>query len=86
MAAKRKKTPAECVAAIVTASMAVRSMTARQLADLVGVHYQTVYNDLKDPNKMTMYRMWLYFTALDVPIDKGLEAFADSFARSLVVQ
>lgn len=84
--AKRKATPAECVANIITAAMAVRDVTAKQLAETVGVHYQTVHNDLKEPNKMTMYRMWLYFVALDVPIDEGLQSFADSFARSLVTR
>ena len=33
---------------------------------------------------MTEQRMWIYFTALGVPVDEGLAAFADSFARSLV--
>lgn len=83
---KRKATPAECVANIVVAAMAVRSVTAKQLAEMAGVHYQTVHNDLKEPERMTMSRMWLYFTALGVPIDEGLESFADSFARSLVVR
>lgn len=83
---KRKVTPAECVAKVITAAMAVREMTAKQLAEKVGVHSNTVHNDLKEPNKMTMYRMWLYFVALEVPVDDGLQSFADSFARSLVTR
>ena len=30
--------------------------------------------------------MWLYFTALGVPVDEGMQAFADIFAKSLTVR
>ena len=82
--AKRKKTPAEIVAGIINAAMGANKFDALQLAEAAGVHQNTVRKDLKDPDGMPMRRMWLYFTALSVPIDEGLEAFADSFARSLI--
>ena len=82
--AKRKKTPAEIVAGIINAAMGANKMDAVQLAETVGIHQNTVRKDLKDPDGMPMQRMWLYFTALSVPVDEGLEAFADSFARSLI--
>lgn len=82
--AQRRKTPPQIVVCIITAAMGATGMTALELADAAGVHANTVRKDLREPETMTIARMWLYFTALDVPIDEGLQAFADSFARSLV--
>lgn len=79
----RKITPAECIGRIIAAAMGASGMTADKLADASYVHANTVRKDLKDPDGMTMQRMWLYFAALGVPVDEGLSAFAESFARSL---
>jgi hypothetical protein len=84
--AARKKTPAEIVKMIICAAMGARQIDSKQLAKLAGVHANTVYNDLKDPDGIPMQRVWLYFTALSVPVDEGLQAFADSFARLLTVR
>ena len=84
--AARKKTPAECVKGIISAAMGSTDISVKQLAKLTGVHANTIYKDIRDPDGMPMSRMWLYFTALGVPVDEGLCAFADSFARSLVVR
>lgn len=80
----RKRTPAQIVAGIISAAMGAGNVTAERLADTVGVHKNTVYKDLRDPDGMPMQRMWLYFSALSVPVDEGLEQFANSFARSLI--
>ena len=85
MAAK-KKTPAQIVKTIISAAMGSADISVGQLAKLTGIHQNTVYKDMRDPDGMPMSRMWLYFTALGVPVDEGLCAFADSFARSLVVR
>lgn len=84
--AARKKTPAQIVSAVIRAAMGAESIDSKTLAKMAGVHVNTVYNDLKDPDGMPMQRMWLYFTSLGVPVDEGLQAFADSFARSLTVR
>jgi len=84
MMARRGRTPAQIVARIITAAMGAQDVPADMLAKAVGVHTNTVRRDLKEPEGMPMDRMWLYFNALHVPIDEGLQAFADSFARFLV--
>lgn len=84
--AARKKTPAQIVKSIISAAMGAQDIDSKQLAKLAGVHVNTVYHDMSDPDGMPMSRVWLYFTALSVPVDEGLQAFADSFARSLVVR
>lgn len=82
----RKRTPAQCVGMIISAAMGAQGVQIDRLADAVGVHPNTIRKDLRDPDGMTMQRMWLYFTALSVPVDDGLAAFADSFAKSLVAR
>lgn len=86
MARVQQKTPAECIGSIIRSAMSAREINAEQLAKLVGVHANTVYSDLHDPDRIQMRRVWLYFTALGVPVDAALQAFADSFARSLVTR
>lgn len=82
----RKRTPAECIGCIISAAMGATGTTADKLADAASVHANTVRKDLRDPDGMTMQRLWIYFTVLGVPVDEGLNAFADSFARSLVAR
>lgn len=84
MARSRRRTPAEIVGTIISAAMGATGVSQDRLAETAHVHVNTVRSDLKDPDKMTMHRMWLYFVALNVPIDDGLKAFADSFSRSLI--
>lgn len=86
MAARQKKTPAQCVGSIITAAMSAQSMTAEELAERSQVHRNTVYRDLKDPDRMQASRMWTYFVVLGVPVDDALQVFAASFARSLVMR
>lgn len=82
--AARKKTPAEIVKTIISAAMGARQIDSKQLAKLAGVHANTVYNDLKDPDGIPMQRVWLYFTILGVPVDDALKRIADSFSQMLV--
>lgn len=81
---KAKKTTPQSIARIIKAAMGANDMDATHLSKVVGVHKNTIYKDLRDPNGMTLERMSLYWTALNVPADEGLAAFADSFSRSLV--
>lgn len=80
---KSNRTPAQIVARIITAAMGAQEVPAERLAKAASVHVNTVRKDLREPEGMPMSRVWIYFMALGVPIDEGLQAFADSFARSL---
>ena len=81
--AKSRRTPSEVMCRILQAAMAANDVTAQELADSSGVHQNTVKSDLRDPDKIKLQRLWLYFLALGVPIDDALAAFAESFARGL---
>ena len=82
--AKARRTPSEIMSRIISAAMAANELTAQDLAKRADVHQNTVYSDLKDPDKITLSRLWIYFLALDVPVDDALAAFAEAFARGIV--
>lgn len=80
----RTKTPSAIIADIIRAAMAAKSMNCDKLADVSRISRTTIYRDLNSPEGMTLDRLWLYFIALDIPTDKALRSFADSFAEELV--
>lgn len=82
--AKRKLSLPECIGKILRAAIADSDMTTEQLGKMCGVHFNTVRSDLRDPCKIDLARLTLYFQALDVPADKCLQAFAESYAVHLV--
>lgn len=83
---QRRRTPARIIGAIISAAMGANGISVSQLSEMTGTHRNTILKDLREPEGMTMQRVWLYFTALEVPIDEGLQAFADSFSRSLIAR
>ena len=82
--ATARRTPSEIIGRIVQAAMAANGVNAQELAKRSNVHPNTVYTDMKNPDKMPLSRLWLYFLALDVPIDDALRAFAEAHARAMV--
>lgn len=82
--AKARRTPSEIMSRIISAAMAANELTAQDLAKRSSVHQNTVYKDLREPDKITLQRLWSYFLSLGVPVDDALEAFAEAFARGLV--
>jgi hypothetical protein len=78
-----KKTPSQVTAGIIRAAMSAESMTIDQLAKLAKVCKRTVSADLIDPERIPQGRLWLYFTALGIPIDGALQNTAAAFAQSL---
>lgn len=81
---KRTKTPSGIIADIIRAAMAAKNINCDKLADMSRISRTTIYRDLGSPEGMTLDRLWLYFIALDIPTDKALRSFADSFAEELV--
>lgn len=81
---KRNKTPSAVISDIIRAAMAAREMNCDKLADLSHTSRTTIYRDLNEPEGMTLQRMWLYFIALEIPTEKALQAFAESFTEGLI--
>ena len=79
-----KRTPSQITAGIIRAAMSKDGTTPQSLAKQMQVHVNTVYSDLRDPDRIPQNRLWLYFTVLGVPIEDALEKIAKEFAFSLV--
>lgn len=80
---KNAKTPPEIIVNIIKAGMGAEEITVNELAKRTGFHTNTVYSDFRDPGKMTQKRLWLYFTAVGIPISDALKVFADQLAAKL---
>lgn len=84
--ARARRTPAQVIGAVIGAAMGARGVTASQLSVMTNTHRNTVYSDLREPEGMPLWRMQLYFIALEIPIEETLQAFADAFSRSLIIR
>ena len=79
-----RKTPSQITAGIIKAAMAHSDNTPQTLAKQMQVHVNTVYSDMRDPDRIPQNRLWMYFTILGVPVDDALKRIADSFSQMLV--
>jgi lambda repressor-like predicted transcriptional regulator len=79
-----KRTPSQITAGIIRAAMSKDGTTPQSLAKQMQVHVNTVYSDLRDPDRIPQNRLWLYFTVLGIPVDDALQRIADSFSAMLV--
>lgn len=80
---KKAKTPPEIIVNIIKAGMGAEEINVKGLAKRTGFHTNTIYSDFRDPGKMTQQRMWLYFTAVGIPISDALKVFADRLSEKL---
>ena len=80
---RASKSPSQITCRIIHAGMSAEGMSVHELAKRTGVHHNTVYNDLRQPEKIPQDRLWLYFTILNVPVDSALECIAQEFAATL---
>ena len=81
---KKGKSPSAITCRIIKAAMGAADMNAEKLAKRMNVHINTVYRDLKEPERIPQDRLWLYFTALGVPVNESLQTIANQFAFSIV--
>lgn len=80
----RKRTPSGIIGDIIRAAMAARNVSCDNLAERTRISRTTIYRDLNTPDGIPLDRLWLYFIALDIPVDRALRSFADSLAEELV--
>ena len=81
----KKLNVAECLGKIIRASIADAGLTNEQVAKMMGISRKTIDTDLKEPIKITLARLVLYFQVLDVPADECLMAFSEAYAKHLVM-
>lgn len=81
---KPKKTPAQILASMIEAAMAIQKVNGQELARRVRTSANTVYSDLNDPDRIPQNRLWLYFTVLDIDCTDTLQAVADRFSATII--
>ena len=78
-------TPPRIIWGLIAAEMSAHDIDAKQLAKLASVHYNTVYSDAREPEKMTLARMSVYFAALGIDPQIMLRPIAHSIAERMIV-
>lgn len=79
----KKNSAPKAIASIIRAAMGAKSINQVQLAKLTGVCQETISNDLSDPAKIRLDRLFIYFAALGLPTNCLIEQFANSLANTL---
>lgn len=72
----RKQTPSTEVWGMIESSLYKNRMHKKDLAKIVGVHPNTVSRDAAYPEQMPIGRMWMYFRALNFPVEKVISAIS----------
>ncbi len=70
-------TPSVCIWSVIEAELNCRRMYKKELAKLVGIHYNTVIRDSAEPERIPQGRLWLYCKSLDIKpedISRALQA------------
>ena len=84
MQKRKPKTPSRIMAGMIEQALKVTGMKKSDLAAAARCSPNTVTNDLKSPERIPQGRMWLYFTALDIPVESVLQGVAYSVADRMI--
>ena len=84
MTKKQQRTPSRIMADLIKVCMLVKGMQQKDLAKAAHVSENTVSSDLKEPEKMTQYRMWLYFAIIGIDMTEVLHAAAHRVADGMI--
>lgn len=82
--AKPAKTPARIVWNLIHAEMVTQGVTQQELARRAHVNKDTVCLDNKDPNRIPMSRLWVYFAALGIDPAVVLRPLAMEHAEHMI--
>ncbi len=70
------QTPSAEVWGMIESSLYKNRMHKKDLAKIAGVHPNTVSRDAAHPEQMPIGRMWIYFRALNLPVEKVISAIS----------
>lgn len=79
-----KRTPSRIIWDLIAAEMLRQQMTQGELAKRAKVNPCTVSTDGKDPDKMTMQRVWTYFAILGLDPNIVLRPLAQEHAENMI--
>ena len=69
---------------LIAAEMAAQDIQKADIAKLIGVHANTIGSDAKEPEKIPLDRLTLYFTALGINPEVMLRPIAHSIAERMI--
>lgn len=82
--AARARTPSRIIWDLIAAEMHRQNMTQGELAKRASVNPCTVTSDSKDPDKMPMHRVWIYFAILGLDPAIVLRPIAIEHAENMI--
>lgn len=82
--AARARTPARVIWDMIDAEMQMQQITKLELAKRARVNRNTVGLDARDPGRIPMQRVWLYFAALGLDAAEVLRPLAVEHAERLI--
>lgn len=84
MAKIKRRTPARIIWDIIAAEMQRQGVTQVMLAKRAHVDKSTVGSDGRNPEKIPMFRVWLYFAILGIDPDIVLRPLAVEHAEHMI--
>lgn len=81
---KPLRTPSVIMRDIINSALIMRGETQKTIAKKINASEKTVFLDFSSPERIPQYRLWLYFTVLDIPVTDVLKSVADAYTAELV--
>lgn len=82
----RPVTPARIIWHIIESEMAAQKVTQKRLAEMASVNKCTVSEDSRDPERIPMHRVWVYFAALGLDPAEILRPVGEAHLQKLLGQ
>lgn len=82
--AKQARTMPRIIWGLLAAEMTAQDLQRADVAKMIGVHANTVSSDAREPEKIPLDRLSLYFTALGINPEVMLRPIAHSIAERMI--
>lgn len=81
-----RMTPGRILWRIIDSEMKAQSITQKRLAEMASVNKCTVSEDSRDPERMPLHRVWVYFAALGIDPAEILLPIGEAHLQRLLGQ
>ena len=82
--AKQARTMPRIIWGLISAAMAAQDIQRSDIAKMIGVHANTVSSDAREPEKIPLDRLTLYFTALGINPEVMLRPIAAGITECMI--
>jgi len=81
-----RMTPGRILWRIIDSEMKAQKITQKRLAEMASVNKCTVSEDSRDPERMPLHRVWVYFAALGIDPAEILLPIGEAHLQRLLGQ